>query len=161
MPAEIAIRQLTGLAEALAAEGIAFEEFIHDLPAVESKLDDAFARVDWQDYVCVIERIRSRCGDAMLRHLGSATIKTAGSYLFRANILLGYDDSHEALLAMCQPGGMFQRVVCARQADCPNAQALGTQQSESDLPGAGSRRVSGIGRTAGHAAAGEPIAGGF
>jgi signal transduction histidine kinase len=111
MPAEIAIRQLTGLAEALAGEGVDFSEFLHDLPSVESKLGDVFARVDWQDYVCVLERIRSRYGEAILRRMGSATISTTGSSLFRTNLLLGYDDPRAALKDMCQPDGVLQTIT--------------------------------------------------
>ena len=111
MPAEIAIRQLTGLAEALAAEGIDFRDFVYDLPEVESKLLDVFARVDWPDYVCILERIHARCGDVMLRRLGSATVSASGSLLFRANVLLGYDDPRQALMDMCEPEGVFHSIT--------------------------------------------------
>ena len=111
MPAEIAVRQLSGLAKVLHENGTDLGAIVAELDMELPALDDVFARVDWSAYVRVLEAVRERCGAGALRRVGAGTVHTDDAYLFRANILLGFDDSQAALASMCEPRGLFRTIV--------------------------------------------------
>lgn len=118
MPAEVAIRQITVLCSALTDQGYSVAEFTQGIPAVENQLDDVYARVDWRDYTALLERVEKKCGTEMLRGVGAATLFTDDAYLFRTNILLGYDNLQHALMAMCRPEGVLQSIVPCIELKC-------------------------------------------
>ncbi len=111
MPAEIAVRQLSGLATVLREDGHDFEEIVAELELPRMPLDDVFARIDWSDYARVLEGVAGRLGKSTLRRVGAAMLHTDDAYLFRANIQLGFDDAAAALASMCQPNGLFRTIV--------------------------------------------------
>ena len=111
MPAEIAVRQLSGLASVLADDGVDLLELVEELDIELPPLDDVFARVDWDDYARVLDAVLERHGAETLRRAGARMLYTDDAYLFRANILLGSDNPLPALAGMCTPNGLFKTIV--------------------------------------------------
>ncbi len=117
MSAEIAIRQLAGVVAGLARRNVALEEVADGVDLEALDFDDMVARVDWADYRRILDNALARLGARTLREIGRESLYTDDAMLFRANLLLGYDDVVEALESMCAPNGVFRTIVPVMQSD--------------------------------------------
>jgi signal transduction histidine kinase len=110
LAAEVALQQLDGIRSRILAEGDDFDSWLQNDQIPSFDWADLDFRLDWPDYVKILEVVLSRRSPEWMAQSGELSIHAPGAHLFKVGLLIGFDDPCTALEWMCSAIGPFAAV---------------------------------------------------